>query len=97
MTPAPMAARKRADLLSITGAAIAGAAVGAWLAAAVRPWAGAILALGLAVHATGMAARHRLDRREGPLPRVWQALYVVCWLLIAATIGALVLRTGVVG
>jgi putative effector of murein hydrolase len=92
MNPAAQHARKRAELLSITGAAIAGAAAGAWLAAQLRPWAGGVLLVGLAAHAVGMTTRHRIDRVEGPLPRVWQALYVLCWFAIAGVVGALLLR-----
>lgn len=97
MNLAAQRARKRVDLLSITGAAIAGAAVGAWLAAQLRPWAGVVLLVGLAAHAVGMSARHRIDRVEGPLPGVWQGLYILCWLAIAGVVGALVLRRCSVG
>jgi hypothetical protein len=84
--------RKRADLLAVTGAAVAGAAAGAWGAALLRPWVGTLLGVGLAAHAVGMTARHRLDRETGPLPRVWQALYVLCWGALALVAGVLVAR-----
>ena len=87
MTP-PLIARKRADLLSTVGAAVSGAAVGAWLASDIRAYAGALLGAGLIAHAVGMTARHRLDRSEAPLPAAWQALYLLCWLAIGGMLVA---------
>ncbi len=81
---APLRARKRADLLSVTGAAVAGMAAGAWLTDAIRPLFVPMLIAGLLAHAVGMTARHRLDRQDGPLPAVWQWLYTLCWIAIAA-------------
>ena len=89
MTP-PRIARKRADLLSIVGATIAGGAVGAWFASDIRAHAGALLGVGLIAHAVGMTARHRLDRSEAPLPAAWQALYLLCWLAIGGMLVAVV-------
>ena len=85
MTP-PVIARKRADLLSIVGAAVAGAGLGAWLATSLRPWAGMLLVVGLLAHAAGMGARHAMESREAPLPAAWQWLYWLCWLAIAALV-----------
>lgn len=82
-------ARRRADLLSVSGAALAGVAVGVWWARTLAPLALALSVVGIAVHAIGMTVRHRLDRHEtGPLPAGWQALYVACWLAIAAVVVA---------
>ena len=80
----PIQARKRADLLSITGAAVVGLAAGAWLAPFVRPIGWLVLVGGLVVHAVGMTARHRLDTAERPLPASWQALYLGCWVAMMA-------------
>ena len=79
----PTVARKRADLLSLSGASLASAAVGAWLADKLQPLLVPILLVGLLVHAVGMSARHRLDREEAPLPTVWRVLYAACWIAIA--------------
>lgn len=84
---AGLRARKRADLASITGAAVAGAAVGAWFADVIGSLALPMLAAGLFAHALGMTGRHRLDRQSGPLPAAWQWLYVVCWIVIVALAG----------
>lgn len=99
MKGAALDLRRRADLLSVGGAAFAGAAVGVWWAHMLTPLAPALFAVGLAAHAVGMTVRHRLDRREdGPLPRGWQVLYIVCWILIAlVAVAAGVLAVGVRG
>lgn len=81
---APLRARKRADLLSVTGAAVAGLAAGAWLADAIRPVFLPMLVAGLLAHTVGMGARHRLDRQAGALPTLWQWLYILCWIAITA-------------
>ncbi len=83
---APLRALKRADLLSLAGAAFAGLAAGAWLADAIRPLFLPMLVAGMLAHAVGMSARHRLDRQAGPLPAVWQGLYILCWFAIAALV-----------
>ena len=83
---ATLRARKRADLLSLAGAAVAGLAAGAWLADAIRPFFLPMLVAGLLAHAVGMSARHRLDRQESPLPAIWQWLYILCWIAIAALV-----------
>lgn len=87
----PLRAHKRADLLSLTGAVVAGMAAGVWLADALEPMLLPMLIAGVLAHAVGMTARHRLDRQAGPLPAVWQWLYIGCWIAIAALaiIGAL--------
>ena len=85
-------ARKRADLLSITGATLAGVAVGALGAEAVRPLGWYLLSGGLLAHAVGMAARHRLDRMEGDPSRTWAVLYVGFWAVIVAVRGDAAVR-----
>ena len=74
---------KRADLLAIAGATLAGAAVGAQLQAAIQPLFAPLLVGGLIAHSLGMAARHRVDRQGGPLPAAWQWLYILCWIAMA--------------
>ena len=81
-------ASKRADLLSLSGAAFVGVAVGAWLSEIIRPVGFVVLAAGVVAHAVGMTARHRLDSRDGPLPLVWQTLYIACWIVLAG-VGAI--------
>jgi hypothetical protein len=74
---------KRADLLAIVGAMLAGGAAGAQLVDVIRPLLVPLFVGGLFAHAVGMTARHRLDRQAGPLPAAWQWLYILCWIAIA--------------
>lgn len=76
---------KRAELLSSVGAGVLGAGLALLLAAVLRPYALAILLVGLAAHAWGMYRKHQLERRA-PATRLWwsEALYVLCWLALAA-------------
>ncbi|MFZ5657298.1 MAG: hypothetical protein ACOY37_09635 [Pseudomonadota bacterium] len=92
MTPSARRARKRADLASVTGAAVAGAAAGAWLAADLRPWAGAIRVPGPGPDAACLAARDRLDRAGGRLPAVWNLLHALCHVAVPGLLVALALR-----
>lgn len=95
-SPTLIRARKRADLLSITGATVAGTAIGAGWGTALAGIAPLLLVLGLVVHAVGMTSRHRLDTREGgALPVFWRALYLLCWAAIAlAAVAAVLLVAG---
>lgn len=77
---------KRADLLAIAGATLAGAAAGARLADAIRPLFVPLFVGGVFADAVGMAARHRVDRQGGPLPVAWQWLYILCWIAIATLV-----------
>lgn len=86
------AARKRADLPSLAGAALPGLALGAGFRALVRPLAWFVPGGGLLVHGVGMAARHRLDRATGALTRGWQPLDLACWILILAILAIGVAR-----
>jgi hypothetical protein len=80
---------KRADLPSIVGAGGVGAGAGARWEAALKLQATALPAVGSAVHAVGTVASHRIDRRDGPLPRGWQELDLLCWLATAGVVGFL--------
>lgn len=87
MTPEPLRARKRADLLSAMGALVAGVAIGTVFGGAFAPAWPFLLAAGLAAHGVGMSTRHRLDMQQaGRLPAVWQALYVGCWIAMAGAV-----------
>lgn len=86
MNASVVGVRKRADLLSLSGATLAGFAAGAWFGGWLAPFASVVLVCGIVVHAIGMTARHRLDLGEGKLPRFWTWLYVACWTMLAGTV-----------
>jgi len=51
-----------------------------------------ITLIGVAMHAFGMWDKHRLEGRRADLNAAWVvALYWVCWALLAAVLGALLL------
>jgi drug/metabolite transporter (DMT)-like permease len=76
--------RNAAQLLSTTGAAVAGIGVGALFGEILQPFAVAILVVGLVAHVAGMIGSRRAQRAEGyrrsPLEL---AFYWLCWALIA--------------
>jgi Flp pilus assembly protein TadB len=77
------AAGKRAEWLSSAGVFALGAGVGAWYASAWSRGIAVVLGLGLVCHAVGMSARHRIERRQDEaLPRGYQALYWLCWVVL---------------
>jgi len=89
MNPVPPrghAARiKRAELLASVGAGVLGAGLALLLAPVLRPYAVAILLVGLLAHGAGMYREHQLER-HAPTARLWwaEALYALCWLALAA-------------
>lgn len=88
--------RHRADLLSNTGAFVAGIGVaGVFLRDVLSPaTALAILAAGGLVHALGMWLRHRLDV-DAHMPRWARIAYWACWIAILLAAGwSLPLVTG---
>ena len=85
---------KLAELTSVTGATIAGVAVGAWLAEILRTKIPIILLIGILLHGWGMYDRRRLEiSASGLQPRWVTGLYWFCWIVLAALIGWVVLRS----
>jgi hypothetical protein len=84
------APRKRAQLLSTTGALVLGIGLGVMLAGALQAHAALIVLVGATAHVIGMVENHRLEQREGPLPRWADGLYWLCWLALAALVLAIV-------
>jgi hypothetical protein len=74
---------KRAELLSSVGAGGIGAGVGLLLAAHVARYALPILFVGLLCHAWGMFRKHRLERGEVDAPGWVEAMYWLCWGILA--------------
>lgn len=84
---------KRAELASVTGAAVLGAGVGALIAAYVGRYAVVLVLAGAVLHAWGMRERHRLEHEDGS-ERVWwyEALYWSCWIALLVVAGLIVPR-----
>lgn len=81
------ARRDAAALLSTTGAAVAGAGVGALLSSALERIATPLLIVGIAAHLGGMVGSRRLQAGGGSKPPRWAtAAYWLCWALIAALV-----------
>lgn len=86
---------KRAELTSGLGAGVLGAGLGTLLAAYLRPYAVAVVALGAVMHGYGMWRKHRLDNAsQGDAPWWDGVLYWVCWIGLAAVALLAVLRRG---
>jgi hypothetical protein len=84
---------KLAETTSAIGAGVLGASIALLLGEVLRPYTSLILGLGLVMHAGGMYDKHRLEARA-QAPRVWWAelFYGVCWIMLVALIGYVVIR-----
>ena len=81
---------KLAELTSVVGVLVLGLGLGALLSRWVGPAAGSITMVGVAIHAVGMWDKHRLESQGATKNPTWVvALYVACWLLLAALLGVL--------
>ena len=81
---------KLAELTSVVGVLVLGLGLGALLSRWVGPAAGPVTIVGMAIHAVGMWDKHRLEAKGGAKSPAWVvALYVACWLLLAALLGLL--------
>ena len=75
--------RNAALLLSTTGAAVAGAGLGALFGETLQPIAVLVLAVGIAAHLVGMVRSRGIQRRAGYRYTRWEiAAYWLCWALI---------------
>lgn len=88
---------KAADLASSLGAIALGAGLALMAHEVIEPHALHLLASGLIVHGGGMTLKHRWEKEQRE-PRWWeQALFWLCWLLLAALAILIVGRTGASG
>ena len=80
----PFANRLRlAELTSGLGAGVLGVGVGVLFASALRTIALPLLVIGLAMHAWGMADKHRLEAQTAESPPWWSAaFYWICWIAL---------------
>jgi hypothetical protein len=85
-------ALKSAELLSLAGLAAAGAGGALLLHQWLGPFAVAIFAAGLLVHAAGMWGKHRIEARTQVRTAAWEPiLYGLCWVaLVVLAVGLLV-------
>ena len=75
---------RKAEILSTTGAGVLGAGLGLLLARWLAPLALVLFLAGIAAHAWGMYARHRLESRAGVARARWEdPVYWTCWIALA--------------
>ena len=85
---------KAAELLSLTGLAAAGAGGALLLQQWLGPFAIAIFAVGLAVHAAGMWSKHRIEARAQVRTAAWEPiLYGLCWIALVVLAACLLVPT----
>ena len=78
---------RRAEILSTTGAGVLGAGIGLLLGRWLAPLALTLFVAGIAAHAWGMYARHRLESRTGVVRARWEEpVYWLCWIALASVL-----------
>lgn len=78
---------RRAEVLSITGAATLGGGLALLLGRWLEPFALALLLAGIAAHAWGMYARHRAESQAGVQRAGWEEpVYWLCWITLAGVL-----------
>lgn len=82
--PQQLARRRRAELVSTTGAGVLGAGVGLLFARTLSQYTLPILLIGLFCHGWGMYEKHLVDLHQGErLPRWVDWVYWMCWIMLA--------------
>lgn len=83
----PERTRSALTTLSVVGASVAGAGLGALLGAGLRPVAWWIFAIGLIAHLVGMVGIRNLLAQGGYEPPAWQrAAYWLCWAAVGTVV-----------
>jgi hypothetical protein len=81
-------AMKKAELLSTMGAGVLGAGIALLLARWVGTAGLPLLIVGVAMHSFGMYQKRKLEDQGKPVRPRWEnALYWICWMLLAAVLG----------
>ena len=76
-------ALRSAELVSLAGLAAAAAGGALLLRQWLEPFATAIFAVGLAVHAAGMWGKHRIETHAQVRTAAWEPfLYALCWFAL---------------
>ena len=87
------ARRERADLAGGVGAGVLGMGLGVMLASYLRGAGVLLLVVGGALHATGMLAKHRLEKSADERPLWWETLlYWGCWAGLAGLVVYVAIR-----
>lgn len=82
-----MIRQKQAELLSTLGAGVLGGGIALWLAVPLQRYASSLVLAGIVVHAGGMYAKHRAEKRAGAVTTYGErALYGLCWVVLLALI-----------
>ena len=82
---------KLAELTSGVGALVLGVGLGAMFPGWLGSMAGTVTVIGLFMHAFGMWDKHRIDSVSAAANPKWvDALYWICWILLAAVMAMLV-------
>ena len=86
---------KRADLLSTTGAAVAGAGLALLFQDYLVSYAAWLLVAGIVAHGMAMVLKRRLEH-HGPTDRlVWvEVAYWLCWIVLAGLLALVLVRAG---
>ncbi|MRD49340.1 hypothetical protein GHT07_18855 [Caenimonas koreensis DSM 17982] len=88
----PRSAIKAAELASALGAIVLGIGLGLVAPSSLREIALPVLGAGILVHAAGMTLKHRMESQMRQ-PLYWErSLYWLCWALLGATLGWMVMR-----
>jgi hypothetical protein len=75
---------KLAEVLSVVGAGVLGAGLALLAPEVLRPYVVWLIAVGVLVHGLGMTLKHRAERTQRAMP-VWErALFIACWVVLAA-------------
>lgn len=90
--PADVGRVKLAELTSGLGAVVLGMGLGVLLSRYLAGLGVPVLLIGLALHGSGMYTKHRLEQGGAAQPWWATALYWLCWALLAALVGYLILR-----
>jgi len=84
---------KQANLMSVLGAGVLGAGLGAMFANWLTAFAVAAVLIGIAVYGWGMFERRRLEDVGGEPRAAWEmVLYWGCWLVLAMLVGSIIYR-----
>ena len=78
---------RKAEILSVTGAAILGAGLALLLERWLSPVGVPLLVLGVLTHGFAMFQRRRLEGRAGVARATWEGpAYWLCWIALGGTL-----------